>query len=254
VAVRLADLLHARRFADVHHAVVGMRVLCGDIPAADAWRLDDDIALLRLEDRPWALADLHALAARSEPARLVLAWTYSARGDEQAALAVRAGLPPARVAAIAAATSLDDDEAFERDAAQLPPALAARANVIHARYDDARHTRRPAVAGVLSALLPGAGQLYAGSVQAAAVTFVLNALFIGATVELARDHDYWTATAAGTVASFFYIGGVINAADLARRRDLIAAQPDADAIEELLLPELSGGLAVEPVRGDQLGR
>jgi hypothetical protein len=92
---------------------------------------------------------------------------------------------------------------------------------------------------MLSAVLPGSGQLYAGSLQAAAVTFALNALFIGATVELARDHDYWTATAAGTVASFFYIGGVINAADLARRRDQLAAQPDADALEELLLPELT---------------
>ena len=43
------------------------------------------------------------------------------------------------------------------------------------------------------------------------MTFVLNSLFIGATVELARDKQYVTAAAAGTAASFFYIGGIINA-------------------------------------------
>ena len=239
---RLAGLLHARRFADVHHAVVGLRVLCGD-GAPEAWRLDDDVALLRLDDRPWAIRDLHELAdhgAQAERARLVLAWAYGTGHDDQAAAVLRAQLPPIRAAAVAAATALDDRDRFAASLAPLPPELAAHARALHASYTDARHTRRPALAGVLSALLPGAGQLYSGSLQAAAVTFALNTLFIGATVELARDHAYWTATAAGTVASFFYVGGVINAVDLARRRDQIAAQPAADALEELLLPELSG--------------
>ena len=102
--------------------------------------------------------------------------------------------------------------------------------------------KSPALAGVMSALLPGSGQLYAGSLQAAAVTFVLNSLFIGATVELARDKLYVTAAAAGTAASFFYLGGIINAADLARRRNRIAQQPYADELEELLVPEVGGTL------------
>jgi TM2 domain-containing membrane protein YozV len=242
VTPRLADLVHARRFADAHHAVVGLRVLCGDADARDGWRLLDDIALLRLEDRPWALRDLHALAGAgplADRARLVLAWTYATGHDEQAAAVLLGQLPPVRAAAVMAATALDDDERFSASVLQLPPDVAARARSLQARYAVARHERRPAVAGVLSALLPGAGQLYSGSVQAAAVTFVLNALFIGATVELVRDRQYWTAAAAGTVGSVFYIGGVMNAVDLARRRDQLAAQPDADALEELLLPELS---------------
>ena len=243
VAGRLASLLHARRYADTHHAAVGLRVLCG-AAAADAWRLADDIALLRLEDRAWALRDLHELAQEgpeAERARLVLAWAYGAAHDDQAAAVVSAQLPPIRAAAVAAATALDERARFDANIARLPDDLRVRARSLHARWESARHTRRPAVAGILSALLPGAGQIYDGSIQAAAVTFALNALFIGATVELARDHEYWTATAAGTVGSFFYIGGVINAVDLARRRNQLAAQPEVESLEEVLLPELTGG-------------
>lgn len=242
VTGRLGELLHARRFADAHHAAVGLRVLCG-AAAADVWRLADDIALLRLEDRAWALRDLHELATdgpEAERARLVLAWAYSVAHDDQAAAVVSAQLPPIRAAAVAAATALDDRARFDANVALVPPGPRDHARAIYGRWEHARHTKRPAVAGVLSALLPGAGQIYDGSIQAAAVTFALNALFIGATVELARDHEYWTATAAGTVGSFFYIGGVINAVDLARRRNQTASEPEVEFLEEVLLPELSG--------------
>jgi hypothetical protein len=67
--------------------------------------------------------------------------------------------------------------------------------------------------------------------------------FISATVELALDKHYATAAAAGTAASFFYVGGIINGVDLARHRNHIAQQPYADRLEQLLVPELSGGAA-----------
>ncbi|MBS1124879.1 MAG: hypothetical protein H6Q90_7107 [Deltaproteobacteria bacterium] len=241
VGPRLVTLLRAHRFADVHHAVVGLRVLCAPSPALEAHRVLDDIALLRLEDRAWALSDLQELSrgARAETANVVLAWAYAMDRDTDAARAVLARIPAPRAAAIAALAALDDRGGFASHAAKLPGELGAPASALAARYHAARR-KHPAVAGILSALIPGAGQLYAGSVQAAAVTFVLNGLFIGATIELALDRRYVTAAAAGTAASVFYVGGILNAGDLARRRNELASQPSRDALEELLVPELTG--------------
>jgi TM2 domain-containing membrane protein YozV len=232
VTPRLAALVHARRFADAHHAATDLNVQCG---AQDAWRLLDDIALLRLEDRAYALQDLTNL--RTPASEVVLAWAYISNRAAQAASAVLPRLPGPRRAALQALAVLDDEDAFAAAARGLDP----RALALGHRYHDAR-VKSPALAGVLSAVLPGSGQLYSGSLSAAAVTFVLNGLFIGATVELARDKQYVTAAAAGTAASFFYIGGIINAADLARRRNRIAQQPYEDELEELLVPEVGGTL------------
>src|SRR5207248_262266 len=94
---------------------VGLHLLCGDVPAAGAWRLLDDVALIRLEDRDWALQDLHALAgdaALAEHAAVVLGWAYAIAGDRQAASVVLARVPPPRAAAIEAFAAIDDAGAF----------------------------------------------------------------------------------------------------------------------------------------------
>lgn len=238
LAPRLGALLHARRFADVHHAAVGMRVLCG---AAEPLQILDDIALLRLEDRAYALRDLDGLVhgAHADTANIVLAWAYATDRDDAAAAVVLARIPPPRAAAIAALGVLDDRDAFAARVRGLP--VERQALELSERYHAAHH-KHPALAGILSAVLPGAGQIYAGSLQAAAVTFVLNGLFIGATAEQAWRHNYVTAAAAGTAASFFYIGGIMNAVDLARRRNRVEQQPFADELEELLVPELGGAV------------
>ena len=242
---RVAALVRARRFADAHHAVVGLRVGCGDPPAAEAWRLLDDIALIRLDDRVTALGDLRELADHAkhpEPATLVLGWAYAMDRDPQAAAVVLAHVPSPRAAAISALGSIDDPDELATWLPKLSPEQAAAARTLIDRYDAAAHTKHPAVAGALSAILPGLGQIYSGSLQAAALTFVLNALFISTTVEQARDHHYATAAAAATVASFFYVGGIINAVDLSRRRNRLAAEPHRTALELLLVPELDGAV------------
>lgn len=241
VAPRLAHLLQAGRFADVHHAATTVRVMCGGV-ALDATRLLGAIALLRLEDREPALGELAALAAdgaHRDTAALVLGWAHLANADREAAEVVLARVPAPRAAAVRALTALDDRATFERHLRQLPAAVQPSARVIAGRYHAARG-KHPALAGVLSAVLPGAGQVYAGSWQAAAVTFVLNGLFVTATVELARDGHYFTAAAAGTAASFFYVGGIMNAVDLAQRRNELASKPHAADLERLLVPELDG--------------
>lgn len=229
---RLTALLRARRFADVHHTAVTARALCGDLPTT---RLLDDIALLRLDDRAFALADLHDAGTPS--ANMLLAWAYATDGDVQAAEAVMARLPQPKALAIATLAVLDDEDEFAARSSRLPQ--SAHVRDAYARYRNARE-KSPAVAGVLSALVPGAGQLYAGSLQAAAVTLVLNGLFVAATVELARNEYYFSAAATGTAASFFYVGGIMNAVDLARRRNTIAQEPHREALENILVPELTG--------------
>lgn len=241
VAPRLAHLLQAGRFADVHHAATTVRVMCGGV-ALDATRLLGAIALLRLEDREPALGELAALAAdgaHRDTAALVLGWAHLANADREAADVVLGRVPAPRAAAVRALTALDDRAAFQRHLRPLPAAVQSSARVIAGRYHAARG-KHPALAGVLSAVLPGAGQVYAGSWQAAAVTFVLNGLFVTATVELARDGHYFTAAAAGTAASFFYVGGIMNAVDLAQRRNELASKPHAADLERLLVPELDG--------------
>lgn len=239
LAARLSPLLVAERFADAHHAAVAARALC--TTELLTTRLVDAIALVRLEDRPAAYAELVALGGTriGERARLVLGWAYRSDRDVAASDAVLASVPAPRAAAVRALSVLDDRDAFTRHLAPVAPGMRAQALALQARYDDARG-KSPAFAGVLSALLPGAGQLYAGSLQAAAVTFVLNGLFVAATVELVRDEKYFTAAAAGSAASFFYIGGIMNAVDLARRRNDQASAAPADALEKLLVPELEG--------------
>jgi hypothetical protein len=239
LTARLVPLLRGERFADLHHAATTARILC---PAQlDNARLLDAIALVHLEDRPAAYAELVDLQQTpiANRARLVLGWAYRSDRDVMASDAVLAHVPGPRAAAIRALSSIDERDDFARHLKTVAPDLRTQALALQSRYEDA-HDRSPAFAGILSTILPGAGQLYAGSLQAAAVTFVLNALFVAATVELVRDDKYFTAAAAGTAASFFYIGGIMNAVDLARRRNERASEPSRAALEKLLVPELDG--------------
>ena len=141
--------------------------------------------------------------------------------------------PRARLATLEAAP---DRDRFLRAAEGLEPSLRGQAADSASTLWAAQTTRRPWLAATLS-ILPGAGQVYAGSWQGAAVAFFLNAVLIGATVELAHHKLYVTAAAAGVASSFFYFGNIINAADLARRRNEMAAEPARLDLERLLLPE-----------------
>jgi tetratricopeptide (TPR) repeat protein len=79
--------------------------------------------------------------------------------------------------------------------------------------------RSPAMAGALSAVLPGSGHLYAGRPAQAASSFLLNALFITGAV-LAFEHD---SPVLGGILVFFevgwYVGGIRSAAQAAREEN-----------------------------------
>lgn len=75
--------------------------------------------------------------------------------------------------------------------------------------------KSPGLAAGLSAILPGSGQAYAGSYQSAAVAFLLNALFLSATLELSRKELPSAALASGLVFSITYFGNIVNASKTA---------------------------------------
>jgi len=80
--------------------------------------------------------------------------------------------------------------------------------------------KSPETAGVLSAILPGSGHLYAGRPEQAIASLSLNALFVSGAV-LAFTHD---SPVLGGILVFFeigwYVGGIRSASQAARRENL----------------------------------
>ena len=71
--------------------------------------------------------------------------------------------------------------------------------------------RSPGLAGTLSAILPGAGQAYAGSTQDGLRHLGFNAALIYSVVAVARSKDWPGAIVVGGVALPFYLGNVLGA-------------------------------------------
>lgn len=94
------------------------------------------------------------------------------------------------------------------------------------------------LAAGLSAVLPGAGQVYAGSYQSAAVAFLLNALFLSATLELNHKELHATALASGLVFSVAYVGNILNAAHTATVYNENSNSNTINHQKDLSFPEL----------------
>jgi hypothetical protein len=79
--------------------------------------------------------------------------------------------------------------------------------------------RSPALAAALSAVLPGAGQAYAGRPRDGFRHLVFNAALIATVVSFARHGEGPAAYVAGTLALPFYAGNILGASQAARRHD-----------------------------------
>ncbi len=91
--------------------------------------------------------------------------------------------------------------------------------------------KSPALAGTLSALLPGAGQLYVGRKKDAAAAFLLNALFVWAAVE---SFDNGNDVAGGILLAFeagWYSGNIFNAVGSAHKYNRRARQEYLDDLQ-----------------------
>jgi len=77
--------------------------------------------------------------------------------------------------------------------------------------------KSPLVAGVMSALIPGSGHIYAGHYGDGVTAFFLNGLFIAGTVAAVRQENYAVAGIVGVIGLPFYIGNIYGAANAATK-------------------------------------
>ncbi len=85
--------------------------------------------------------------------------------------------------------------------------------------------RSPALAGLLSGLLPGAGHLYAGAPKDGLLAFIVNGALIAASVEAWTQGVYGVAGLVSVAALTFYMGniyGAVNGAHLTNQERLEA--------------------------------
>lgn len=80
--------------------------------------------------------------------------------------------------------------------------------------------KSPALAGTMSAVIPGSGQMYAGHYKDGLMAFVVNGLFIAGTVAAIDDENYALATIVGSVGLPFYFGNIYGAANASRKWNL----------------------------------
>jgi len=82
---------------------------------------------------------------------------------------------------------------------------------------ETRSRKSPVLAGTLSAVLPGSGQVYAEHYRNGLMAFVVNGLFIAGTVLAIKEENYPLAAIVGGVGLPFYIGNIYGAANAARK-------------------------------------
>jgi hypothetical protein len=101
--------------------------------------------------------------------------------------------------------------------------------------------QRPWLAGVLSAVLPGAGQVYNGRLVDAGLAFVLTGASVAGTVVLlARQQPDWGfGIPLGLLALVFYSGNIVNAVGDAFRLNEQTSAAFAKKLEREAWPKLS---------------
>jgi hypothetical protein len=244
LVTHVRGLLQSGHAFEAHITATAAATVCEcEVERLQFW---DSMALHSLDDATTAQAGWRRLMQSPEAqtvaadARLALSWSMFRNNDIEAAQQVAAALPAPTLQRLHLWQSRNDSASFRNAVSVLPDATMQReASLLQSRLIDARHSKRPWLAASLSAFIPGAGQLYAGSYQGAALSFVLNSVLIATTVEFARRDMYIAATTSGLVASVFYVGGILNASDLADRRTKRAASVPERALTTLLLPELT---------------
>lgn len=117
-------------------------------------------------------------------------------------------------------------EVYAKSSAYKP--IQDKIKIFNHWQDNLPQAKSEYLAGTLSAVLPGAGQAYTGAWQSAAMAFLLNALFLSATVELQDQGLYATSLASGVIFSITYIGNIFNAAKSA---EVINEQAQKSLIE-----------------------
>ena len=98
---------------------------------------------------------------------------------------------------------------------------AVRESLILLDEYEAVPLKSPTLAGTLSAILPGSGQVYAERYKDGAMAFLVNALFIAGTMVALDDENYALAAIAGGVGLPFYIGNILRSSQFRYKMELV---------------------------------
>lgn len=145
---------------------------------------------------------------QAEAARIKVGWSYLRQGNWRQAAEEFHKLPP--------------DSPLRKQAGDLAEETK--------KYPELPR-KSPTLAGGLSALLPGAGQLYVGRPADATVSFLLNGLFIWATVEAFNNDNKVTGGILLFFESGWYLGNVYNAVNSAYKYNRRAEQEFMDTLQ-----------------------
>jgi outer membrane protein assembly factor BamD (BamD/ComL family) len=77
--------------------------------------------------------------------------------------------------------------------------------------------KSPALAGAMSAVVPGSGYMYAGRYGDGVVALVVNGLFIAGTIAAMHQENYAVAAIVGGIGLPFYIGNIYGSANAATK-------------------------------------
>ena len=80
-----------------------------------------------------------------------------------------------------------------------------------------RPRKSPALAGTMSAILPGSGQMYAGRYKDGMMSLLVNGLFIVGTAAAINNENYAVAAIVGGVGLPFYFGNIYAASNAANK-------------------------------------
>ena len=80
--------------------------------------------------------------------------------------------------------------------------------------------KSPLTAGILSAIVPGSGHMYAGHYGDGATALLLNGLFIAGTAVAIQQENYAVAGVVGVIGLPFYLGNIYGAANAATKWNL----------------------------------
>ena len=94
------------------------------------------------------------------------------------------------------------------------------------------------LSGAMSAIVPGLGQIYNGNYQSAAFSFVLNALFFSATMELHQKKLDATALTSGVIFSVVYLGNIAGTVYSSKEINQSAQESMKHDLKMRLFPEL----------------
>ncbi len=132
----------------------------------------------------------------------------------------------------------------------LTPLDAPQARGLAGELDRLRNLPRssPATAGVLSAVLPGAGQVYTGRYRDGAIALALNAAFIFAAVEAFDNDSPVLGGILGFVELGWYAGNIYNAVNGAHKDNRRRLEAERDTLRRRYGLDLEAGPGLGLIR------